>query len=227
MSTSQLARRRKKKTVEVEDRLDATPERLDRAKEAGQGAEMTTLRVRKLSDPFDLMRSTRALAPSDLRLNDVRWLIGEALRSVYNRARMDALRAMPPERLGSTGFGPRPGLPVAEAALMARDKLHAAEERVGPAAWPILKKIVIDGAGVRDCRNHVPDIVTPCRHHRSAAGGAGFARRAAGRGGAALRFTLAAQSRHKAFSLSSAPPMQSSQGSTSRGGFHVSRKVHG
>ena len=155
--------RRKRKTFEFPDRLDATPERLTRAKEAGQGVELTQERVRKLSDPFDLMRSTRALAPNDLQLNDIRWLIGEALRSLYDRARMDGLRALPPERLGSTGFGPRPGLPMAEAALMARDKLHAAEERVGPAAWPILKKIVIDGFCVKDCRAFVADVVTPWR----------------------------------------------------------------
>ena len=158
-----LRRKTKKKSIELPDRLDATRERLARALESGQGVELTKDRVRKLSDPFDLMRSTRALAPNDLKLNDIRWLIGEALRSLYDRARMEALRAMPPERLGSTGFGPRPGLPMAEAALFARDKLHACEERVGPAAWPILKKIVVDGFGVKDCRPMVPDVVTPWR----------------------------------------------------------------
>ena len=30
--------------------------------------------------PFDIMRATRALAPHDPKLNDMRWLIGEALR---------------------------------------------------------------------------------------------------------------------------------------------------
>ncbi len=162
MSSPQTVRRRKK-AAPPQDRFDATPERLTRAKEAGMGSEITRERVRKLSDPFDLMRATRALCPNDLRLNDVRWLTGEALRRLYDRAKMDALRAMAPERIGSVGFGPRPGLPVAEAALIARDKLHDAQERVGPAAWPILKKIVVDGAGVRDCRAFVPDIVTPWR----------------------------------------------------------------
>ena len=45
-------------------------------------------------DPFDVMRSTRALAPHDPRLNDVRWLIGEALRRLHQRAELDALRAV-------------------------------------------------------------------------------------------------------------------------------------
>jgi len=155
--------RRRTKASEATDRIDATPERLKRAKEAGQGSEMTRERARRLSDPFDLMRATRALAPNDLKLNDVRWLIGDSLRSLYDRARMDALRAMPAERLGSTGFGPRPGLPAAESALIARDKLHDAERRVGPAAWPIVKRIVIEGGGVRDCRAYIPDVVTPWR----------------------------------------------------------------
>jgi len=157
------AKTRSKKQPAATDRLDATPERLKRAREAGQASEMTPERARRLSDPFDLMRATRALAPNDLKLNDIRWLIGDSLRSLYDRARMDALRAMPPERLGSTGFGPRPGLPAAESALIARDKLHDAERRVGPAAWPILKRIVIEGGGVRDCRAYVPDVVTPWR----------------------------------------------------------------
>jgi len=155
--------RRSKKATEATDRLDATPERLKRAKEAGQGSEMTRERARRLSDPFDLMRATRALAPNDLKLNDVRWLIGDSLRALHDRARMDALRAVAPERFGSTGFGPRPGLPAAESALIARDKLHESERRVGPAAWPIVKRIVIEGGGVRDCRAYVPDVVTPWR----------------------------------------------------------------
>ena len=41
--------------------------------------------------------------------------------------------------------------------------MRAAEERAGPAAWPILTRIVIEGAGVRDCRGFVPEIVTPWR----------------------------------------------------------------
>ena len=146
-----------------EERLDATPERLARAKDAGQKAEKDVDRLRRILDPFDVMRSTRALAPHDPKLNDVRWLIGEALRRVHQRARLDNLRAVQPETLGVTGFGPRPGLPSSEIALNARDKLRAAEGRVGPAAWPIVTRIIIEGAGVRDCRGFIPEIVTPWR----------------------------------------------------------------
>jgi len=157
------ARRSRAKGQPEAERLDATPERLARAAESGQTAERGADRLRRLLDPFDVMRSTRALAPHDPRLNDIRWLIGEALRRLHGRAQFDALRAVALETVGSKGFGPRSGLPASEVALHARDKLRAAEERAGEAAWPIVARIVIEGAGVRDCRAFVPEIVTPWR----------------------------------------------------------------
>ena len=122
------------------ERLDATPERLTRAREAGQSAERGVDRLRRILDPFDVMRSTRALAPHDPKLNDIRWLTGEALRRVHQRANLDALRAVAPDGLGVTGFGPRSGLPLSEIALHARDKIRAAEQKAGPAAWPIVAR---------------------------------------------------------------------------------------
>lgn len=147
----------------VQERLDATPERLARAREAGETPTLGADRTRRMLDPFDTMRANRVLAPNDPKLNDIRWLVGEALRRTHQRARVDQLRAVAPDRLGSTGFGPRPGLPQSEAALHARDKLREAEDRVGPHAWPILTRIVIEGAGVRDCRGFVPELATPWR----------------------------------------------------------------
>ncbi len=147
----------------VQERLDATPERLARAREAGQAAIRDRDRLRRILDPFDTMRANRVLAPHDPKLNDIRWLVGESLRRTHHRARLDALRAVAPDRLGATGFGPRPGLPQSEAALHARDKLRKAEERVGPAAWPIVTRIIIEGAGVRDCRGFIPELATPWR----------------------------------------------------------------
>ena len=147
----------------VQERLDATPERLARAREAGETPVRDAERLRRILDPFDTMRANRLLAPHDQKLNDIRWLIGESLRRTHQRARLDALRAVAPDRLGSTGFGPRPGLPQSEAALNARDKLRNAEGRVGPAAWPIVTRIIIEGAGVRECRGFVPELATPWR----------------------------------------------------------------
>ena len=127
------------------DRLDATPERLSRAREAGQGSERRLERLRRILDPFDVMRSTRALAPHDPKINDIRWLIGEALRRLHQHAQLDALCAVQPDSIGKTGFGPRSGLPLSEIALHSRDKMRAAEAKAGPAAWPILSRIVISG----------------------------------------------------------------------------------
>lgn len=159
-----LKPRKSKKTAAAQDeKLDATPERLARAEEAGQETEKAPGRARRLLDPFDVMRATRALAPHDPKLNDIRWLIGEALRRVHGRAGLEGLRAVALDRIGTTGFGPRSGLPMSEIALHARDKLRAAEEKVGPAAWPVINRIVIEGAGVRECRAFVPEIVTPWR----------------------------------------------------------------
>ena len=112
----------------------------------GPGHERGADRLRRLLDPFDVMRSTRALAPHDPKLNDMRWLIGEALRRLHQRAQLDALRAVAPEASARKAFGPRSGLPASETALHARDKLRAAEERAGAAAWPIVTRIVIEGA---------------------------------------------------------------------------------
>ena len=106
---------------------------------------------------------TGCLAPTDPKLNDIRWLVGESLRRTHHRARLDQLRAVAPDRMGSTGFGPRHGLPQADVALQARDRLREAEDRVGPHAWPIVTRIVIEGAGVRDCRGFVPELATPWR----------------------------------------------------------------
>jgi hypothetical protein len=168
-STSSKRRGRKPQTLDpgaadaAQERLDATPERLARAREAGQAAIRDGERLRRIVDPFDTMRANRVLAPHDPRLNDIRWLIGESLRRTHQRAQLDALRAVAPDRLGSTGFGPRPGLPQAEAALHARDKLRRAEQRAGPHGWPIVARIVIEGAGVKDCRGFIPELATPWR----------------------------------------------------------------
>ena len=95
----------------VQERLDATPERLARAKDAGETPTLDADRKRRMLDPFDTMRANRLLAPQDPKLNDIHWLVGESLRRTHHRARLDQLRAVAPDRLGSTGFGPRPGLP--------------------------------------------------------------------------------------------------------------------
>ena len=164
MTGKAATRRAKGRAQGQSDRLDATAERLARAAEAGQKTERGADKLRRLVDPFDVMRSTRALAPHDPRLNDLRWLIGEALRRLHKRADLDALRAAPLDRVGgAAAHGPRSGLPASEIALHARDKLHAAAALAGPAVWPVLTRVVVEGARLSDCRRFVPEIVTPWR----------------------------------------------------------------
>jgi hypothetical protein len=163
MTAKSRVRRSKAGDRPAPERLDATPERLARARESGQAAERGGASSRRLLDPFDVMRSTRALAPHDARLNDIRWLIGEALRRLHRRAELDCLRAVATDVVGVKTPGPRAGLPASEIALHARDKMRAAAERVGEAAWPIVTRIVIEGGRLSDCRAYAPEIVTPWR----------------------------------------------------------------
>ena len=118
-------------------------------------------RPRRLLDPFDAMRATRTLAPHDPKLNDLRWLAGEALRHLHARAHFDTLRSAPADRLPAAA--PSAFLPLTDKTLAARDLLKACEAEAGAASWPIVVRIVLEGAGVRDCRALVPEIATPWR----------------------------------------------------------------
>ena len=107
------------------------------------------------------MRATRALAPHDPKLNDLRWLSGELLRRLHLTASLGGLKAV---QLDAVRVSPGPrGLPLGEIAANARDKLRAVEIKVGRAAWPILICIVIEGGSVRDCRYLIPELMTPWR----------------------------------------------------------------
>ncbi len=163
MSARASRRPTRKRESAAPERLEPTPERLARARDAGQEAAQDRERRSRIDDPFDVMRAHRALAPHDPRLNDLRWLIGEALRRLHHRAGLDGLRAMAPDRVGLVAHGPRCGLPLSDIALNARDKLRACESLAGTAAWPVLRRIVIEGAPLRDCRTLVAEVSTPWR----------------------------------------------------------------
>jgi hypothetical protein len=162
-SRRSAARVKKMAKLPPVERLDATPERIARALESGQEIVQGPDRRRRIDDPFDVMRAHRALAPHDQRLNDLRWLIGEALRRLHHRAALDGLRAVAPDRVGACVSGPRSGLPLSEAALHARDKLRIAENLAGAASWPVLRRIVIEGAMLRDCRAMIAEVATHWR----------------------------------------------------------------
>ena len=78
-----------------------------RAARPGEGGRQTPTRdidrLRRILDPFDTMRANRVLAPHDPKLNDIRWLIGKSLRRTHQRAQLDALRAIAPDRLARRG----------------------------------------------------------------------------------------------------------------------------
>jgi hypothetical protein len=101
--------------------------------------------ARRIPDPFDVLRTTRALAPHDPKLNDTRWLIGEALRRVNARAEIARRQ------------------PASESATHALGKIHMAAGLAGPNAWPIVQRVVIEGRRVGECRELVPEVATPWR----------------------------------------------------------------
>ena len=147
----------------VQERLDATPERLARAKEAGETPSLDADRKRRMLDPFDTMRANRVLAPqrSEAQRHPLAGRQIAAPHPSSRPARSIARGRARPARLDRLRAAP--GLPQSDVALHARDKLRDAEDRVGPHAWPIVTRIVIEGAGVRDCRGFVPELATPWR----------------------------------------------------------------
>ena len=147
----------------VQERLDATPERLARARDAGQQAIRDGDRLRRILDPFDTMRANRVLAPHDPKLNDIRWLIGESLgvrtarpagRLAGGRARsawLDRIRASP----GLAAVGGRAARPR-QAAQRPRSKSVPTPGRSSRGSSS-------RAPGVRDCRGFIPELATPWR----------------------------------------------------------------
>ena len=113
----------------------------------GPDGERGADKLRRLVDPFDVMRSTRALAPHDPRLNDIRWLIGEALRRLHRRADLDALRAVAADVVGAASARAR-----APACRRAKSRFTRATSCAPPRSAPApppgrsLTRIVIEGA---------------------------------------------------------------------------------
>ena len=98
------------------ERLDATPERLDRARDAGQTPTRDKDRVRRILDPFDTMRANRAARAArpeaqrhplaDRRIAAPHPSARPARRPARGRARpdrLDRLRAAPRPAAGRGG----------------------------------------------------------------------------------------------------------------------------
>jgi len=115
------------------------------------------------ADAFDALRAARQLAPHDPKLNELRWLTGETLRRLHVRVPSAGLRAVDPDAPFIGGARFRAGLAPAEAAPGASEKWRAAAAAAGPAAWPIVLRIVIEGAHIKECRRMIPELAESWR----------------------------------------------------------------
>lgn len=99
---------------------------------------------------FDMLRSLGVLA-HDPKLNEARWRTGMNIRRIYNLALGDRVECKLNPFVSATP-------------LTARDILYALQDKSDP-SWPIIQRIVIDGATAAECADLVPE--TPA-HHTSA-----------------------------------------------------------
>ena len=98
----------------------------------------------EINDALDVLRARGMLAPDDYKLNGLRGQTGDKFRRLHAQSRIDAL-------------------PNAVTTSNAMLNLAMCEDRVGPHIWPVMIRILIEGASVRDCRQLVFDVETPWR----------------------------------------------------------------
>lgn len=142
---------------------DATPERLAHARRTG-GASIEGEGVRRLADPFDLLRTRQVLDRQDANRNDRLWQAGERFRRHWHLGRMDGLAAFDFTRDSVDGTGGAAATAPTEAALRHRDAFRRAREAVGARLLPYLDGIVVEGGTVASLRR----LVTDTGHERTA-----------------------------------------------------------
>ena len=134
---------------------DATPERLARARDGGEAA-VDPAGVRRIGDPFDVLRSRNLLDRLDIAANETLWHAGDRLRRHWHLSRLDALSAVDlarPAVDGGLGNVSVPG----EAAQRHRDELRRAAGAVGERLMPYVDSVVIAGRPVASLRGLVGD----------------------------------------------------------------------
>ena len=122
------------------DAEDATPERLAHAARTGHvGAEAG---VRRLAEPFDLLRRRQYLDRQDAARNELLWEIGDRFRRHWHRSRLDSLTAFDFSRelVDGTGGDSTP----TEAATRHRELVRKAVGAVGPRLMPIVSGILVE-----------------------------------------------------------------------------------
>ena len=141
---------------------DATPERLARAERGA--ASVDGQGVRRLADPFDLLRTRNLLDREDPERNALLWEAGERYRGHWHRGRLDGLSGFDFTRDSVDGTGGAGATTPTEAAMRHRETLHRAREAVGSRLLPYLTGIVIESRTAAALR----PLVTDTGHPRTA-----------------------------------------------------------
>lgn len=134
---------------------DTTPERLRHARAAGS-AQVDGQGVRRLAEPFDLLRARNLLDRVDVRANDVLWHAGDRFRAHWRMGLQDGLSALDISRPSVDGGG-TVGLTPTEVALRHRDSYRRAAEAIGPRLLPYVTAVVIEARPVATLRTLVED----------------------------------------------------------------------
>ncbi len=138
---------------------DATPERLAQARLAGD-AVVDRTGIRRIGDPFDLLRNRNLLDRIDAAANETLWHAGDRLRRHWYRARLDGLSAIDIARPSVDGGGSS-ALAPSEAAQRHRDELRRATEAIGSRLMPYVAAVVIEARPVASLRPMVGDTAHP------------------------------------------------------------------
>jgi hypothetical protein len=142
---------------------DGTEERLARAMRSG-GALVDARGVRRLADPFDLLRGRQALDRENAVRNDLLWEAGARFRRHWHLSRLDGLKAFDFSRESVDGTSGALTMTPTEAALRHRDVHRRAAGAVGMRLLPYLSGLVIEGKTVAALRG----LVSETGHERTA-----------------------------------------------------------
>ena len=136
---------------------DTTPERLKQAR-IGGAAAVDGHGLRRIAEPFDVLRTRHLLDRTDAAVNEVLWQAGDRLRGHWHRGMLDGLSTLDPSRPSVDCGGGGPGaLNPTESAMRHRQHWHRAAECVGGRLFPYVEAIVVAAQPVGALRGLVGD----------------------------------------------------------------------
>ena len=136
---------------------DATPERLKQAR-LGGSASVDGQGLRRIAEPFDVLRARHLLDRTDAAVNEVLWQAGDRLRGHWHRGMLDGLSTLDPSRPSVDCGGGGPGaLNPTESAVRHRQNWHRAAEWVGARLFPYVEGIVVSAQPIGALRGLVGD----------------------------------------------------------------------